>query len=135
MIQLFRVFVTHASRSQIIKYSTHLNPMIVSYTNYWKGWFRWWLMLIIACHFVISFLSFLDWWILTTSVVSSNSLRSPMPVRSDPYAWYVGRVWRYHRGGQNPSIQKGQKTNYKMTSNNQHQLFLHIKRKDLIAQA
>ena len=44
-----------------------------------------------------------------------------MPVRSDPYAWYVGRVWRYHRGGQNPSIQKGQKTNYKMTSNNQHQ--------------
>ena len=39
----------------------------------------------------------------------------------DPYAWYVGRVWRYQRGGQNPSIEKGQTTNYKMTNNDQHQ--------------
>ena len=45
-----------------------------------------------------------------------------MPERSDPYVWYVGRVWRYQRGGQNPSIQKGETTNYKMTNNDQHQL-------------
>jgi hypothetical protein len=29
-----------------------------------------------------------------------------MPERGDPYVWYVGRVWRYERGGQNPSIEK-----------------------------
>jgi len=25
-----------------------------------------------------------------------------MPERGDPCVWYVGRVWRYRRGGQNP---------------------------------
>ena len=43
-----------------------------------------------------------------------------MSERGDPYAWFVERVWRYQRGGQNPSIGKGQKTNYKMTNNDQH---------------
>jgi hypothetical protein len=35
--------------------------------------------------------------------------------------WYVGRVWRYQTGGQIPSMEKGQTTNYKMTNNDQHQ--------------
>ena len=43
-----------------------------------------------------------------------------MPEQWDTYVWYVGRVWRYQRGGQNPSIEKGQTTNYKMTNNDQH---------------
>jgi hypothetical protein len=43
-----------------------------------------------------------------------------MPERRDPYVWYVGRVWRYQRGGQNSSIENGQTTNYKMTNNDQH---------------
>jgi len=47
-------------------------------------------------------------------------LSSPMPERGDSYVWYVGRVWRYQRGGQNPNIEKGQKNNYKMTNNDQH---------------
>jgi hypothetical protein len=33
---------------------------------------------------------------------SQACLRSPMAERGDPYAWYVGRVSRYQRGGQNP---------------------------------
>ena len=47
-------------------------------------------------------------------------LRSPTHERRDPYVWYVGRVWRYQRCGQNPSIENGQTTNYKMTNNDQH---------------
>jgi hypothetical protein len=43
-----------------------------------------------------------------------------MPQRRDPYVWYVGRVWRYQRDGQIPSIEKGQTSNYKMTNNDQH---------------
>jgi hypothetical protein len=42
-----------------------------------------------------------------------------MPERGDPNVWYIGRVWRYQRGGQNPSIETGQTTNYKMTNNDQ----------------
>jgi hypothetical protein len=42
-----------------------------------------------------------------------------MPERGDPYVWYAGRVWRYQRGGQNPSNETGQTTNYKMTNNDQ----------------
>jgi hypothetical protein len=38
-----------------------------------KGWFMWRFMLIVVSHFVISCLSFSNWWILTTSLVSSNS--------------------------------------------------------------
>jgi len=33
---------------------------------------------------------------------SQTWLRSAMPERGDPCVWYVGRVWRYRRGGQNP---------------------------------
>jgi hypothetical protein len=43
-----------------------------------------------------------------------------MPDQGDPYVWYVGRVWRYQRGGKNQSIEKGQPNNYKMTNNDQH---------------
>jgi hypothetical protein len=43
-----------------------------------------------------------------------------MPDRGNPYVWYVGRVWRYQRGGQNPSIEKGQTNNYMMTNSDQH---------------
>jgi hypothetical protein len=43
-----------------------------------------------------------------------------MPERGDPYDWYVWRVWRCQGGGQNPLIEKGQTTNYKMTNNDQH---------------
>ena len=50
---------------------------------------------------------------------SQTWLRSPMPERGDPYFWYAWRVWRYQRDGQNSSIEKGQTTNYKMTSNDQ----------------
>jgi hypothetical protein len=42
-----------------------------------------------------------------------------MPERGHPYPWYVGRVWRYQRGGQNPSIEKGHTNNYMLTNNNQ----------------
>ena len=38
-----------------------------------------------------------------------------------PYAWYVGRAWRYQQDGQNPSIEKGHTNNYKMTNKDQHQ--------------
>ena len=62
------------------KCSTQLNPFILSNTNYWKGWYGWRFMLIVVCHFVISCLSFFDWWILTTSLVSSFS----------SYIWNVG---------------------------------------------
>ena len=51
---------------------------------------------------------------------SQTWLRSPTHERRDPYIWYVGRVWRYQRGGQNSSIENGQKTNYNMTNNEQH---------------
>ena len=40
--------------------------------------------------------------------------------RRYPYVWYVWRVWRYQKGGGNPSIEKGQITNYKMANNDQH---------------
>ena len=50
---------------------------------------------------------------------SQTWLRSPMPERGDPYVLYVGRVWRYQSDGKNPSLKKGQTTNYKMTSNDQ----------------
>jgi hypothetical protein len=43
-----------------------------------------------------------------------------MSERGDPYVWLVERVWRYHRGDQNPSIGKGQTANCKMTNNDQH---------------
>ena len=43
-----------------------------------------------------------------------------MSERGDLYVWFVEIVWRYQRGGQNPSIGKGQTTNYKMTNNDQH---------------
>jgi hypothetical protein len=39
-----------------------------------------------------------------TNVSSQGSqpcLRSPLSERGDPYVWYVRRVWRYQRGGQN----------------------------------
>ena len=45
--------------------SIHLNPFILSWTNYWRGWSRWRLKLIFVFHFVISCLSFFDFWILT----------------------------------------------------------------------
>ena len=51
---------------------------------------------------------------------SQTWLWSPMPDRGDPYVWYVGRDWRYQRGGQNPSIEKEQTNNYMMTNNDQH---------------
>ena len=58
------------------------------------------------------------------SLISSQGgqawLRSPLPERGDTYVSYVGREWRYQRGGQNPSIEKGQTTNHKMTNNDQH---------------
>jgi hypothetical protein len=37
---------------------------------------------------------------------SQTWLRSHMSERGDPYDWYVGRVWRYQEGGQNPKIEK-----------------------------
>jgi len=37
-----------------------------------------------------------------SSLCSQTWLRSPMSERGDPYVWYVGRDWRYQRGGQNP---------------------------------
>jgi hypothetical protein len=43
-----------------------LNLFILACTNYWKGWFRWRLMLIVVCHFVFSCVSFFDLWVLTT---------------------------------------------------------------------
>jgi hypothetical protein len=33
---------------------------------------------------------------------SQTWLSSSMPDWGDPYVWYVGIVWRYQRGGQNP---------------------------------
>jgi hypothetical protein len=56
------------------------------------------------------------------SQCSQTWLRSHRHERGDPYVWYVGRVWRYQRGGQNPSIQKGQTNNYKMTNKGQHKI-------------
>jgi hypothetical protein len=63
------------------------------------------------------FCPFFDWWILNTSLVSSNNWNprdqenqvrvvKPVAQRGDPYALYVGIVWRYQRGVQNPSIEK-----------------------------
>ena len=37
---------------------------------------------------------------------SQTWLRSPLPEQGDPYVRYIGRVWRNHRGGQNPWIEK-----------------------------
>jgi hypothetical protein len=51
---------------------------------------------------------------------SQTWIWSSMPERGDPYVWNVGRVWRYQRGGQNPSIEKGQTNNYMMTNIDQH---------------
>ena len=34
---------------------THLTPFVLSYTNYWKCWFKWRFLLVVVCHFVISF--------------------------------------------------------------------------------
>ena len=51
---------------------------------------------------------------------SQTWFRSFVPDRADPYVRYVGRVWRYKRGGQNPYIKKGQTNIYKMTNNDQH---------------
>jgi hypothetical protein len=71
--------------------------------------------------FVITF-TFEIIGIQKTKVPSHGSqtwLMSPMPERWDHYIWYVGRVWRYQRGDQKPSIEKGQTTNYNMTNNDQ----------------
>ena len=56
------------------------------------------------------------------SQCSQTWLRSHRHERGDPYVWYVGRVWRYQRGGQNPSIEIGQTNNYKMTNKGQHKI-------------
>jgi len=56
-----------------------------------------------------------------SSQSSQTCLRLPMPEREDPYFWYIGILLRYQRGGQKPSIEKGQTTNYKITNNDQHQ--------------
>ena len=52
---------------------------------------------------------------------SQTWLRLPMPERGDPYFCYIGIRLRYQRGGQKPSIEKGQATNYKITNNDHHQ--------------
>ena len=52
---------------------------------------------------------------------SQTWLRLSMPERGDPYFWYIGVLLRYKRGGQKPSIETGQTTNYKITNNDRHQ--------------